>query len=556
MVAVMSTVLLMVAALAVDLGMQRVLRRDLQALADVVALDLARELDGRGRSALLPEMDPNLSTSALAHSVARNASVLGDPPVVTADLGSWDGTTFDLTADPPTAVRVTARGAVDFAFRNGEGGATRTAVGTTIKSACFAVGSFAARFRSGDSALIATLVEPLDELLRPQSNLDAVSYTGLASAHLTLSELAAGAGLGSTEQLLTSSLTAGDLVSAAISVLGRDATANSVAISALNKLLNGRGDLDTPILLTDVVRVSPADSAAMQTELSVLDLVAGAILVADGDTGFQLGNGNLGTQIGGVASLNRAQVALIQRPNIACGPFGSAESEAWSSQIRGQADAKLELPTINLGGGDIVQTSPATVTLAVDMGNATARLAGDPTCGAGSPADPDRLTVDAATALSTYTLTTTLSFRTRLRIAGANVDVTWSQAAGAGQSMPAASETAALTVPPHDLNPYETGAGSAGLVGATVGTAVTNVTATTKVGNVTVGVPINTVLPALAPIATQLAVHPTVDGRLDSLATNIDAALNPLFTLLGLNVSGADLYSVGRPLCAAPVLRG
>ncbi len=47
LVAIVSIVLVTIAAFAVDLGMQRVARRDMQALADAVALDLARLVDGR-----------------------------------------------------------------------------------------------------------------------------------------------------------------------------------------------------------------------------------------------------------------------------------------------------------------------------------------------------------------------------------------------------------------------------------------------------------------------------------------------------------------------------
>ncbi|MDP2775823.1 MAG: pilus assembly protein TadG-related protein, partial [Nocardioides sp.] len=227
------SLLVLIAAFAVDLGMQRVVRRDMQALADVVALDLARELDGRTRAQLASAVDATSPTSALSLSVARNSTTLGDPPVVAAELGAWDGTTFNALADPPTAVKVTASGSVSFAFRPGEGGATRTAIGSTIKSACYTMGSFAARFRTGDSALLSTLLEPMNELMRPQANIDALSYTGLANEFVTLDELAVAAGLGSTDQLLTSTITASELIEAAISVLQSRSTDNSVAIAAL-----------------------------------------------------------------------------------------------------------------------------------------------------------------------------------------------------------------------------------------------------------------------------------------------------------------------------------
>ncbi|MFA6573853.1 MAG: hypothetical protein WCS84_00420 [Nocardioides sp.] len=556
------SLLVLVAAFAVDLGMQRVVRRDMQALADVVALDLARELDGkRTQAELATVIDPTSPTSALSLSVARNSTTLGETPSVTAELGAWDGTVFNQAVDPPTAVRVTASGKVAFAFRPGEGGATRTAIGSTIKSACFSMGSFAARFRSGDSALISTLLSPMNELLRPQANIDAVSYTGLANAFVTLDELAVAAGLGSTDQLLTSTITAGELIEAAITVLQAGGAPNSVAIAALDQLLKGQANLATPVLLTEVLNVSPSDTAALQTDLSVLDLVAGTILVADGTTGFKLGNGNLGTKIAGVASLTTAELSITQGVQTACGPYGSPQATAESSQISGAVQAKLELPTINLGGGDIVQTEPSIVSLNVSLGTAQGRLGAEPECHAGTTLDPDKTTVDVTTALATLAFSTTLGFKTTLSIPLlGNVTVTWDQAATAGQPMPSRNETAVLLTPPNDTTPYEAGTGDAGLGGATVVTVATNVEATVKLLGVDVPVPagdvLNLVMPVLQPIINLLAVNPIVDGRLDTLAASIDTFLSPFLTLLGLNVSGADLYTVGRPICGAPVLRG
>lgn len=554
-VAIVLVMLIPLTALAVDLGMQRVVRRDMQALADVVALDLARQLNGRTKAQLASEIDPNSSTSALSLSVARNSTALGDKPKVTATLGSWDGTTFNTATDPPTAVKVIATGSVDFAFAGGSGGATRTAIGSTIKSACYSIGSFSARFRSGDSTLIATLVSPMNELLRPQANLDAVAYTGLANATASLDELAMAGNLGSTDQLFSATLTTRKLINMALTVLKAGSPVNTVAVDALDQLLKGQASLDTPVLLTNIVSVSPTDTAALQTKLSVLDLVAGAILVADGTTGFQLGNGNLGTRIAGVASLSSAQLKVIEKPQIACGPFGSTAARATSSQVSGTAEAKLELPTINLGGGDIVQTAPATVLLNVSLGNAIGQLAAEPMCKSGTVADPDGLQVSVQSGVAIYSLTTTLGFKTTIDVpVVGKVEVTWNQTASAGQPMPDTSTLANLSIPPNDTTPYSTGGGDAGLGGVTVATTATGITATVK--STGVSVPVADVEPLIQPFVTALASHATVDGRLDSLAASIDGYLSPLLTLFGLNISGADVLAVGRPVCGAPVLRG
>lgn len=568
MVALLLVALMGMAAFGVDIGMQRVARRDMQALADAVALDLARLLDGRTAKQVEDgDAEHDSLTTTLNRSAGRNDDdTLGDAPTVTAVLVELDALGKPVYAgsalkdvpdgEVPDGVLVTAATSVDFGFAQGQGGATRTALGVTIKTACYSLGSFAARFRSGDSTVIATLVDPMNELLRPQANLSAADYTGLASAFVSLDELAAAdSTVVSTEELLTSTLTVADLIDLAVAVLSAETPPNSVALDALDQLAKGQAELTTPVLITDVVSVSPTDTAALQAQLSVLDLVTGAILVADGVHGFQLGNGNLGTKIAGVASLTSATLSVTERPQIACGALGSPESHAQTSQVDGTALAQMNIPTINLGGGDIVQTAPATVTITVALGNATGQLASQPTCASGTLADPDTVPVSVQSGLATYSLTTTLGFKTTLNIATiGNVEVTWNQAASAQQLMPDETTLATLLVPPNDTTPVSTGSGDAGLGGATVATTATDVVATVKTTGV--AVPEATVAPLLAPIAAALSTHVNVDGRLDTLAASVDSYLTPLLTLLGLNISGADVFAFGNPVCGAPELRG
>src|SRR3954465_6057601 len=130
MVGMLLVVLVPSSALAVDLGMQRVVRRDMQSLADVVALDVVRLVDGRTASQILGGYNgqPTL-TNAVSRSVARNDDdVLGDAPVVTAKLVHINTTTGVLDTvsggairevtgtEVPNAVQITASGSVNFAF--------------------------------------------------------------------------------------------------------------------------------------------------------------------------------------------------------------------------------------------------------------------------------------------------------------------------------------------------------------------------------------------------------------------------------------------------------
>ena len=74
MVALLMSVLMGAAAMGVDLGQLRVGRVDMQSLADVVSLDLARQIDGRQTQVI--QADP-LWAQAREQSVARNHTTYG-----------------------------------------------------------------------------------------------------------------------------------------------------------------------------------------------------------------------------------------------------------------------------------------------------------------------------------------------------------------------------------------------------------------------------------------------------------------------------------------------
>jgi Flp pilus assembly protein TadG len=85
-------VLIPLAALAVDIGVQRVARTDMQSLADMVALDLARGLDGKTTASQWAAKSPLLQQRAEA-SRDRNDTTVGHPPTVAAELGTFDALT-------------------------------------------------------------------------------------------------------------------------------------------------------------------------------------------------------------------------------------------------------------------------------------------------------------------------------------------------------------------------------------------------------------------------------------------------------------------------------
>ena len=193
-VAAMALVLMMIGAFAVDLGLQRVARRDMQALADVISLDLARQLDGRTAGAI-----GGLQTLA-ERSRDRNSGAIGTGPAHVAPvLGTVDARgVFTPVSSPgqvPTAVRVVATTAVDFAFAVGVGDASRAAVATSASTACFSVGSYAARLRAGNAQLLTALNSVFG------GNVDLASYQGLGSTQVSLADLAAELGAVKTDEI-------------------------------------------------------------------------------------------------------------------------------------------------------------------------------------------------------------------------------------------------------------------------------------------------------------------------------------------------------------------
>uniref|UniRef100_UPI000AD4CD2E pilus assembly protein TadG-related protein n=1 Tax=Nocardioides jensenii TaxID=1843 RepID=UPI000AD4CD2E len=165
MVAIMMTVLLGVTAFAVDIGHQRVERRDVQAVADMIALDASRQLDGRTQAVIKAT---STWRAGIAQSVARNsnlaplptvtvqqqqevarATVAGSPMVVEVVMGVLDESgAFTTTPYPevPTAVKVTVKSSVDYVFAPGGGTVSRSAVAMSESQACFKIGSYAAGF--------------------------------------------------------------------------------------------------------------------------------------------------------------------------------------------------------------------------------------------------------------------------------------------------------------------------------------------------------------------------------------------------------------------------
>jgi uncharacterized membrane protein len=516
-------VLVPVAALAVDIGMQRVARRDMQAIADVVALDLARQLDGRTWAQLhghLPQW--------VDRSVERNRSA-STAPTVTAELGKIDPAHYDpaapdawftpITSDAggiPTAVRVTAAGAVDFSIHSGSGGVVRTAIARSDSSACFKLGSYALNLNSQSSPL-------LNALIGDALNVSALSYTGLANANVSLLGLAAELGVGSTDELLAlDNLSLGQLYLAAAHALQKSG-GETADVTLLNNLASlGLGSLPH-LRFGDLIALQPGDDAALGTSVNLLDLVATSAFIANGTNALAIPN--LTATVPGLGSVT-SSLRIIEGPQLACGSVGA---QAHTAQVRLHVSVKLDstnLLNILLLG---LVTIEGRIDVDVELAPATGTLR-KVQC---APGQPDGVDVEVASALSQLGVSLPLTVKL---IGIPIVSVT----GGLGTTAPAANATAHIRVPPGTYNsPVSTGTGTV-LPGLTLGDLHA-----TLLGVIDLSLVLNAI--------RDVVLTPIVNPLLAAVNTVL---LKPLTDLLGINLAGADVFLNGPPTCGLSSLAG
>lgn len=432
---VLCFVLLPLSALAVDIGMQRIARRDVQAIADTTALDMARAL-GAG----------TLPTDAMAtDSAARSTGSIGRTPTVAVHVGHVAPTApfrsdqslgcggasqayndyFVRAATPEqrNAVLVVVSTSVDFSLRPGEGGACRSAIagvpgsGTSpgrAATACYSVGSFAAAVDTRNAALIDPLLRRLAEQTGVFSNsaaVSALSFQGLATSQVDLARLAAGLRLGSVQELATATVGLHDLYTATLAALVQPSSATSV--SALQTLVQASGATRTSVALGRILAIASGSGAGATSTVDLLDLVGGSLAVVNGTN---LADVDLGASLPGIAHAN-LRVMLIQGAHRFCGSVGDAATTATGTdlteQLRVTTTAQLAplhatvavpaLPGL-MGATSAVVALPTDVTTTVSVAPTSTTLTAIRCAGS-----PQGITLDVRNGLATVTLETYLS---------------------------------------------------------------------------------------------------------------------------------------------------
>jgi uncharacterized membrane protein len=564
-VALLLVVLVPSSAMAVDLGMQRVVRRDMQTLADVVALDVVRLVDGRTAAQINGGYNglPTLAT-AVSRSVARNDDdVLGDLPTVTAKLAHIDTATGRLDADGsgvtrevsgvevPNAIEITASGSVDFAFMPTHGSATRTAVAVPAPSSCFRLGSFAVGVDTAQADLLNRLLPGLLNTTSISGTL--AGYQGLAAANVTLLDLVgvSSLGVGSPDELLKlDGLTIAQFYAAMATVL--QSHGGPTASLTLLQYLSAHANVLQTIAIKDLLDITTADSAALAASFSILDLVTGAAYLANGSNTLLIPGLALTVPVlntGATASL-----VLGEAPKLACGGVGKAK--ATTGQVDLNLTGTLTDLAVNvplLGGFTVKSAVASRIFLAGAEGTLTRIVCGDATLATNA----EGIDVQVQSGLvSELKVTADLHVNATLNLAvgvvTVDLDVPTSAETHGGMS----AGTVSFRHPP---DAYGTAKryGSSVLV-PNVSTPGVPVGATVKLKPLIgpqVTVAASTIPGLTAALSTVIS---TAVGNINSgLVAQLNSNLAPVLAQqLGITVGGADVFALARPSCNDPQLAG
>jgi len=552
LVGLLSIVLLAAAAFTIDLGRQRVGRTDMQSLADVVAVDLARELDGRSYSTLNP-----LMAGLAAKSESRNKSVIGYAdhlPVLAVTLGTWNASSTPhftaITSGTPTAVKVVASTTVGFLFGGitgrGSGSTARTSYATATNEACFSLGSYAARIDSASSVLLNGV---LNKALGGSLNLDALSYKGLAAANVSLQDLAVQLGAGTVDQLLKTNVSLKDLYLASATVLQRNGS--TAAASVLSTIAASVTLAPTIAPFGNLISVVSGSGAAATASVNVLNLVQTTAQVANGSNAIAI-NG-LAANLG-LASATTTLTLIQPKTPFVCDVANGGKT-ASTAQANLSVSGTLSPPAIRG-----LPVTNATSTVTITAASATGQLTGI-TCGAMTAANPSGEDVSAKSSLVGAGITQTMTINGSSGLFGdvlplvASVQLSGTLTLSVGTTDPAATKTSQIRVPnaPTSFDiPIDTGSGSLGLTNTSV-QVTNNLTIKVKLlaGLLYVNADtsqITAIVNALVSGLTTNALNPVISGVNSTL-------LQPLEGMLGLSVGGVDVFG-SQPTCGKPKLAG
>jgi len=426
LVGVSMIALLAVTALAVDIGVAGARTRDLQQVADLVAVDVARLLDGRSEAVLQSAVDAQAMETAGDNDfpvAGANGTYASGDRQLTVELGCWthvvgDNGTFDTNCASPDAVRATAEDEVDYRFADviGFAGDTfdRSATASRMPTAETGIGTVGAGLQTQLDPVTATAgasgavyVEVLNARLRAAfdtaasiatppggAGLDLVGYQGLASSDVSYGDLASAAGFGTPEEMADATMTNGELFEATATALESDG--NDVAAAAVRSFAarsefdaNGTTRLGSGPMSFEQGTGTADDPAAARGRINVMDLLVGAATVANGRNfiAYQFNPG-----IPGVLSAT-VQASVVE--SMQWSPEARVGEIVQSAQVRHQVTLSIDGAALGIPG----LTAPISLPIVIEgaTGEATFSRA---SCF--EPLEVSETQVDAVTSLARF----------------------------------------------------------------------------------------------------------------------------------------------------------
>lgn len=536
LVSISMVVVIASAALAVDIGRVTNNNRDLQDVADVVALDSARALNGTTVGVL--SAPTGAVTIAAQNSAARNNFPFNQLQVqLGTKVANAPFVQMTNAGDVPNAVRIIASGNIAYAFRPGNKTTSRRAVATQSGEAGFSAGSYLVGIADEHDTV-------LNGIFGDSFGAHVLSYNGLANANVTLEAIGLEwpTGVLTPDQVLTSNLTLNNFLLASADVMrnqGDTAAANILDAFRLSMTSN------TNINLADIIEAETGGSqAAASAELNLMQMLTAMAFVADGTHAINIPAAQLSIPgIGGVTvaldviepakiyigpahvagsppHITTAQAHLTLTPQI---NISTSTTSTNACTLTGGLIALLGLVVSCLLGpvGKIINLNlNASIPIALEAGGAAANLEAvncDP---------PKSITVGLDTLPLTLTSNVDLNFTGAIGPISLG-SVLRVQATGGVTAQSTVADQVFHYPSEFGPPPRSVGSTTLGLAG------LTNFTATNvSLLNVGLTSALNVLSAAVLPLVN------TTLGALDSLL------VNPLNKLLGLSMGGADLTAL------------
>lgn len=526
------------AAFGIDLGMLTAQKRKLQSVADLVALDVLRSINGTACNAIQSNgqtLVSNLNTAAVT-SAQRNNFTVGGTNGLTVEPGIWNAaagsfSTFGPSCasnvnGQPNAVRITAAGQTQYGFARVIGLASqnqnRSGIASRIGTVDFSLGSSLIDVNSSNSPLLNPL---MNALLGTGNRVSAslVSYQGLANSTISLAALATqmGLGLGSSSNLMNTSVSMSSLLSAASTVLANNGNSTAAATLANLAAASVAANSTLTTRIGDLVKLASGTGSTADAQLNVFQLITGSAQIANGSNFVNIPGLTLSTGLAGLT----VQVQAIQ-PQQMCIGFTLTTAPPCSTQ---QVTVKVT-PTISplniLGLSQLVSVQ-GSIPITITAGGATA----SPTA-INCDGSPGGFTLgvspQAGNISTSFSLTSSVA-----GVLGTSLTTTGT---GVQTVSPTYSDPFTAPFPPGTPASTHNGNTTVGLNALTYGQ--------TTVSASLLGLGLTTVQVYGANLATALS----------PILTPLDTQIvEPLIKLLGLDVGGADTSGLGMH-CTAPKL--